>query len=264
MAAAVKKAGRVAAEGACYAFVTEDGVAAALEINSETDFSAMSEAFQSFLKDVTAVVAKENPTDIEDLKTKPYADSGRTVGDMLQEKVLTIGENLQIRRFARLGTPLNAAYVHMNGKIAVIVHLDVSDNLKGNPAVVELGRDVAMQIAAMKPLWLNRACVDPAALEEEKNVFTAQLKEDPKHHGKPQQVLDKIVEGRVGKYYSEVCLMEQAFVKEAKMNVMQYVEQQAKALGGQIAVTEYARFEKGEGIAKREDDFAAEVAKMTK
>ena len=264
MAAAVKKAGRIAAEGACFALVADNGVAAVVEINSETDFAAKSDGFQSFLRDVTAVAASEKPKDAEELKTKPYLNSGRTVGEMLQEKVLTIGENIQIRRTALFAEPVSAAYVHMGGKIAVLVNLAVSENLRTNPVVLELGRDLAMQVAAMKPLWLKKDDVDSAALAEERSVFTAQLKEDPKHAGKPQQVLDKIVDGRIAKYCSEVCLLEQTYVKEGKMSVSEHVAQTAKELGGSIEVTRFVRFEKGEGISRREDDFAAEVAAMQK
>lgn len=262
MATALKKSTRIAAEGACYACVCDkSGAGAAVEINSETDFSAKSDSFQAFLKDVTTVVLKDNPADLEDLKLKTYPGGDRTVGDVLQEKVLTIGENIQIRRFARSADPLNCAYVHMGGKIAVLVHLNAFDN--NHPAVLELGRDIAMQIAAMRPLWLDRSAVDPAELAKEKEILTAQILQDEKNANKPQAVIEKIVEGRVGKYYSDVCLLEQPFVKENKLTVGQYVEQKSKELGGKIEVTCFTRFEKGEGLAKREDDFASEVAKMT-
>ncbi len=264
IAAAAKKASRIAAEGACYATVCgECGVGAIVEINSETDFSAKSDSFQEFLKDVAVVVSRTNPADIEDLKAKPYLDSGRTVGETLQDKVLTIGENIQIRRFGYYGNPLNSAYVHMGGKIAVLVNMEVEASIKGNPAVAELGKDVAMQIAAMRPLCLDRASLDPAEVAKEREIFMAQLKQDEKNASKPAQVLEKIVEGRIGKYYSEVCLLDQPFVKENKLTVAQYVEQKAKELGGKISIAAYYRYETGEGLAKREDDFAAEVAKMT-
>lgn len=264
IAAAAKKASRIAAEGACFAAVCGDcGVGAIVEINSETDFSAKSDSFQEFLRDVASVVSQTNPSDIEDLKSKPYLDSGRTVGETLQDKVLTIGENIQIRRFGYYGSPLNSAYVHMGGKIAVLVNMDVEDSIKGNPAVAELGKDIAMQIAAMRPICLDRTKLDPEELAKEREIFLAQLKQDEKNANKPAQVIEKIVEGRIAKYYSEVCLLDQPFVKENKLSVAQYVEQKAKELGGKITITDYIRYETGEGLAKREDDFAAEVAKMT-
>lgn len=263
IAAAAKKADRIAAEGACYAVVDESGAASIVEINSETDFSAKSDAFQTFLKDVATVVCQTNPSNVEDLKAKPYLSSGRTVGEMLQDKVLTIGENIQIRRIGYYADPCNAAYVHMGGKIAVLVHLEVDDKTRSNPAVTELGRDLAMQVAAMRPLCLDRTQLDPAELEKEREILVAQVKQDEKNANKPQQVIDKIVEGRIGKYYSEVCLLDQPFVKENKLTVEAYVAQKAKELGGTIRIAEYTRYETGEGLAKREDDFAAEVAKMT-
>ena len=262
MAAAAKKADRIAAEGVCAAFVADNGVGAVVEVNSETDFVAKNTDFQTFVLDVAKAVAINNPADVEALKNCTYPGSTQTVGAALQDKVLTIGENLQIRRFDYSGAPVNAAYVHMGGKIAVLVHMDVSDNLKQNPAVVELGRDVAMQVAAMRPLWLCEKEADADTIAKEREILEAQVRQDEKNASKPAQVIEKIVEGRVRKYLAEVCLLNQTFVKENSLTVAQYVEQKAKELGGTITVTKYTRFEKGEGIAKREDDFAAEVAKM--
>ena len=263
IATAEKKSGRIAAEGACYAAVCEScGSASIVEINSETDFSAKSDAFQAFIKGVTEVIYTENPKDVDELKQKLYLNTGRTVGETLQDKILAIGENIQIRRLGYYGDAVNAAYVHMGGKIAVLVHMDTDDGLKNNPAVVELGREVAMQIAAMRPLCLDRSALRQEDIDKEREIYAEQLKQDPKNSSKPAAVLEKIVDGRIGKYYSEVCLLEQAFVKDNKLTVGKYVEQKAKELGGKIVVTDFVRFEKGEGLAKREDDFAAEVARM--
>ncbi|MDR1736434.1 MAG: translation elongation factor Ts [Oscillospiraceae bacterium] len=263
LAAVAKKSGRIAAEGACYAAVDpKTGSAAMVEINSETDFAAKSDKFQELLKNMTLTVGAADPKTMEELMAANYAGADGTVEAALQDSVYKIGENIKIRRFTRYDAPVNAAYVHMGGKIAVLVHLDVSDNLKDSAEAAALGRDVAMQIAAMRPMWMNPDCADPEVLAKEKEIYTAQLQQDEKNKNKPPQVLEKIVEGRVKKYLSEVCLLEQPFVKESTLSVAQYVAQKAKELGGSIAVTAFERYETGEGLAKREDDFAAEVARM--
>ena len=180
---------------------------------------------------------------------------------MLTEKVATIGENLQIRRFARFcEKTANVAYVHMGGKIGVLVGMEVSDNLKGNAVITELGHDVCMQIAAMNPQYLNRESVPADVIAHEKEILMAQTVNE----GKPANVAEKIVNGRINKFYEENCLLDQAFVKENKLSVSKYVESKAKELGGSIQIVKFARYEKGEGLAKREDDFAAEVAAMAK
>ncbi|MDR1668875.1 MAG: translation elongation factor Ts [Oscillospiraceae bacterium] len=262
MAAAAKKASRIAADGMCYAAVSEeDGSAAIIECNSETDFVAKNEQFIGFVKAVAGAVIRDNPADIEALKESD-AGNGRTVGAALTDLVLKIGENIQIRRFERYAEPANAAYVHMGGKIGVLVHMDVSENLKGSPAVTELGRDVAMQIAAMRPLWLDENDADANTVAKEREILTAQVKQDEKNAGKPDAVVEKIVEGRVRKYLADVCLLMQPYVKENKLTVAQHVAEVAKSLGGEIKVTRFTRYEKGEGLEKRVDDLAAEVAKM--
>ncbi|MCL2002580.1 MAG: translation elongation factor Ts [Oscillospiraceae bacterium] len=262
MAAAAKKAGRVAADGVCGAAVCDmSGVGALVECNSETDFVAKNEQFQAFVQACANAVVKDNPADLDALKNCD-AGGGQTIGGALTDLVLKIGENMQIRRFVRYAEPVNAAYVHMGGKIAVLVHMDVSDNLKGSPAVTELGRDVAMQIAAMNPTWLDEASADAAGIAKEREIITAQLRQDEANAKKPENVLEKIVEGRVRKYLSEVCLLMQAYVKGDKITVGRHVEQVAKDLGGEIKITKFDRFERGEGIEKRVDDLAAEVAKM--
>jgi elongation factor Ts len=259
LAAVAKKAGRIAAEGAVGAVVSDTGAAAIVEINSETDFAANSEAFQSFVAGVAGVIVTRKPADLPALLAARY-DDGSTVEEALREKVMTIGENIRIRRFDLIEQPLNLTYIHMGGKIGVLVNLKVSDALKDNPKVAELGRDIAMQAAAMRPLWLGAASVDPAVLEREKEIFLAQALGE----GKPQAVAEKMVAGRVGKYYQEFCLLSQPYVKENKLTVGQHVVQVAKELGGEIEVTRFVRYEKGEGIEKRQDNFADEVAGMVK
>jgi elongation factor Ts len=262
MAAAAKKAGRIAAEGVCYAYVCQCGSAAVVECNSETDFVAKNEQFQDFVKACAKAVTKQNPADVEALKNCDAGD-GQTLGEKLTDMVLKIGENMQIRRFARYDEPVNAAYVHMGGKIAVLVNMDVSDTLKDSPAVVELGRDIAMQIAAMNPSWLDESSADAETLAKEREIIAAQLKQDESNAKKPENVIEKIIEGRIRKYLSEVCLLMQNYVKGDKITVGQHLAQVAKELGGEIKITKFERFERGEGIEKRVDDLAAEVAKMT-
>ncbi len=260
LAAAQKKGGRVAAEGMVYAGVCpEHGVGALVEVNSETDFVAKNEIFQNFVKDLTAVVMKENPADVEALNACQYPGAGKTVAEALTEKVATIGENIQLRRFVRYCEKTqNVAYMHMGGKIGVLVALEVSDNLKGNQAVSELGHDVCMQIAAMNPQYLDRESVPADVVEHEKEILMAQTMNE----GKPEAVAQKIVAGRINKFFEENCLVDQAFVKENKTSVSKYVEAKAKELGGEIKIAKFTRYEKGEGLAKKEDDFAAEVAAM--
>ena len=266
LAKAAKKASRIAAEGIVSISVCDEcGVAAMAEVNSETDFVAKNADFQNFASDLTKVIIKENPADVEALKTCKMGDL--TVEGALQEKVLTIGENLQIRRFERYDeSTVNVGYTHMGGVIGVLVGLEVSDNLKGNPAVIELGKDIGMQAAAMRPLFMDKSDVDQATLDKEKEILLIQATEENKTAAKPkpQQIIEKMVMGRIGKYYEENCLLQQAFVKENKVSVEKHIAAVAKELGGSIKLVKYTRYEKGEGIEKKQDDFAAEVASMAK
>jgi elongation factor Ts len=262
LAAQTKKAGKVAAEGVSYAIVADNGVGVIIEVNSQTDFVAKNEVFQGFVKDVASVVASENPADVEALKNCKYPGTDRTVTEVTADKVLSIGENIQIRRFVRYAEGVNVPYIHMGGKIGVLVNLAV-EGIDADK-VVELGKDVAMQIAAMNPSFLDKSDVDQATLDKEKEIQLAQMDNDPKMAGKPQQVKEKIVLGKLGKYYEENCLLQQAFVKENKISVENHVAAVAKQLGGKITVKAFTRFETGEGIEKKEDDFASEVASMIK
>ena len=264
LAAAAKKAGRIAAEGVAYAMVCPKcGAGVVVEVNSETDFVAKNEIFQGFVKDIATVVMNETPADVEALKACTYPGSDITVEKALQEKILTIGENLQIRRFARYDdSTMNVAYVHAGGKIGVLVGLEVSDNLRGNAAVEELGKDIAMQIAAMRPAYLDRESVPADTMEKEKEIQLAMMDNDPKMAGKPLQVKEKIVVGRLSKFYEENCLTEQAFVKDGEFSVQKYAEKVAKEQGGTVKIAKFVRFEKGEGIEKKQENFAEEIAKM--
>ncbi|MDO4175291.1 MAG: translation elongation factor Ts [Eubacteriales bacterium] len=266
LAKAAKKASRIAAEGIVSIEVCDAcGAAAIVEVNSETDFVAKNADFQKFASDVAKVIIAENPADIEALKACKMGDTD--VAGALQEKVLTIGENLQIRRFERYDeTTVNVGYTHMGGVIGVLVGLEVSDNIKGNPAVAELAKDIGMQAAAMRPLFMDKSDVDQTTLDKEKEILMAQAMEENKTAAKPkpQNIIEKMVMGRIGKYYEENCLLQQAFVKENKVSVEKHIAAVAKELGGSIKLAKYTRYEKGEGIEKKQDDFAAEVASMTK
>ena len=259
LAASEKKAGRIAAEGMVYAGVI-DGMGVAVEVNSETDFVAKNLDFQKFVEDVAAAVVANKPADVDALFACKYPNSDLTVEEMQREKVLTIGENIKIRRFALYENNVSIPYIHMGGKIGVLVNMEVSDDIKNNDEVVALGRDVAMQIAAMSPSYLCKDEVDDSVLEKEREILLAQALNE----GKPQQIAEKMVMGRIGKFYSENCLLDQAFVKDDKTTVAKHVDAVAKSLGGSIKVVKFTRFEKGEGIEKRVDNFAEEVASMAK
>ena len=208
---------------------------------------------------------KENPADLDALKACKLGDL--TVEGAVQEKVLTIGENIQIRRFDRYDdSTVNVSYTHMGGVIGVLVGLSVSDNLKGNETVLQLGKDIGMQAAAMRPTYMDKSEVSADVLNKEREILMAQAIEENKTAAKPkpEQILAKMVEGRVGKYYEENCLLQQAFVKENKVSVEEHIQAVAKELGGEIKLVKFTRFEKGEGIEKKVDDFAAEVASMAK
>ena len=257
LAKAAKKAGRIAAEGMAYAAVCEEcGVGAVVEVNCETDFCAKSEAFVQFVKDVCTVVLKDNPADVDALMGCKYPGSELTVAEILPEKVMAIGENLQIRRFTRFAENTSVAYVHAGGKIGVLVNLAV----EGGIDATEIGKDVAMQIAALNPRFWDKSQVSEQVLDEEKRIALALMDQDPKMASKPQQVKEKIAAGKLNKFYEENCLLQQAFVKDGGMSVEQYIASAAKALGGSVKFVDAIRFEKGEGIEKKVDDFAAEVA----
>ena len=261
LAAAQKKAGRIAAEGMAYAEVFNFG-SALVEVNAETDFVAKNEKFIEFVKDIAYVVARWGPDNMETMMTLPYRKTGLTVQQALQEMVLTIGENIQIRRYERFYTGMNTAYNHMNGRIGVLLNMEVSEGLEENEAVIELGKDIAMQIAAMNPMFRDKSDVSQETLDKEKEIQLAQMDNDPKMAGKPQQVKEKIVMGKMGKFYEENCLLQQAFVKENKISVEQHIAAVAKEVGGDIKVKGYHRYERGEGLEKKQENFAEEIAKQ--
>ncbi|MCM1023913.1 MAG: translation elongation factor Ts [Prevotella sp.] len=259
LATQAKKSGRVAAEGIVTA-VVEGNVGAVVEVNIETDFAANNDEFKAFVNAVAKTVIEKNPADLDALKAAAISGGSKSVEESLQDLFIKIRENMVIRRFVRMEGVL-VPYVHGGGSIGVMVKLDT--DLPADK-VFEVGKNCALQVAAMNPAYLDRAAVPAEVIEEEKKIMMTQMAEDPKMASKPEQVRAKIVEGKVGKYYTENCLLEQAYVKDDKMSVQKYVEAAAKELGGKIAVSEYVRFERGEGIEKKADDFAAEVANMAK
>ena len=255
LAKAAKKSSRIAAEGMAYATV-ENGVGVVVEVNAETDFASKTPLFVDFVKDIAKVVAADAPADIESLKNCKYPGSELTVGEMIPEKVMVIGENIQIRRFARFPENFSVAYVHAGGKIGVLVNLEVS----GGIDATVIGKDIAMQIAALNPRFWDKSQVSEDVLAEEKKILVAQMDNDEKMASKPLQVKEKIAAGKMNKFFEENCLLQQAFVKDNSMSVEQYMASAAKALGGSVKFVDAVRFEKGEGIEKKVDDFAAEVA----
>ena len=265
LAAAQKKAGRIAAEGAVTAIVRGD-VGVVLEINAETDFVAKNELFVSFLDDVAQIVADANPADVEALLQLRYPNGDMTVREAQQEKVLVIGENIQIRRFARYQGGFNVPYVHMGGRIGVIVNMDAAEEIAGSPEVLELGKDIAMQIAAMRPMYLDAGSLSEGELAQEETIQLAKAVEENRAKDLPEdkalQIAENMVKGRMKKFFEEVCLLSQPYVKENKISVEQHIKDVAKELGGAISVKAFTRFEKGEGIEKKQDNFAEEIASM--
>lgn len=262
LATQAKKSGRVAAEGIVTAIVdNEKNVGVILEVNSETDFVAQNDEFKAFVQNVAKTIIEENPADVETLNTTKMFGSDKTVKEVYDELFLKIRENMQIRRFQRFEGTL-VSYVH-NNQFAVIVEL-ATDVASNNEQLIECGKDICMQITSMNPAYLNKESVPAEVIEGERNIMLSQMAEDPKMVNKPEQVKAKIVDGKISKYYTENCLLEQAFVKDDKISVGQYVQNVAKALGSAITVVGYTRYERGEGIQKKAENFADEVNNMIK
>lgn len=260
MAASAKKASRIAAEGMAYAAVL-DGIGVVVEVNAETDFVGKNEKFVSFVEGVAATVVRENPADLEQLMECKYNGTDLTVTQQQQEMVLVIGENIKVRRFARFAEGVSVPYVHAGGKIGVLVNLETA-----LPAekVETVGKDVAMQIAALNPRFWDKSQVSQDVLDEEKKVVLAQMDNDPKMASKPAQVKEKIALGKLNKFYEENCLLQQPFVKDGSMSVEKYIAAVAKEQGGAITFKTAVRFEKGEGIEKKQENFAEEIASLVK
>lgn len=261
LAAAEKKSGRAAAEGIVTTYA-ENGVTVMVEINCETDFVGKTDEFKAFSEQVAKTVAQNKPADLDALLETKIAGEELTVAEAVREKVLVIGENIKVRRFATYEGVVSS-YIHMGGKIGVMVQFETNADANSDTFQV-MAKDVAMQVAAANPQYLDKDSVPAEVLEKEKAILVAQMKEDPKMANKPEQVLAKIVEGKIGKFYKENCLVEQDFVKDGDLTVAKYVAGVAKELGADIKVLGFTRFEKGEGLEKKVDDFAAEVAGMVK
>ena len=259
LATATKKAGRIAAEGMAYADVV-NGMGVVVEVNAETDFVAKNEKFVEFVKGVAATVVANKPADLDALLECTYAGSDMKVADKQTEMIQVIGENIMVRRFHLFAENTSVSYIHAGGKIGVLVNLKV----EGDIDATEIGKDVAMQIAALNPRFWDKSQVSQAVLDEEKKIMMAQMAADPKMANKPQQVIEKIVVGKLNKFYVENCLLQQEFVKDGDFSVEKYIAATAKKLGGNVTFVDAVRFEKGEGIEKKVDDFAAEVASMVK
>ena len=260
LAAATKKAGRIAAEGVAYAATNETGnVGVVIEVNAETDFVAKNTDFQNFVKTCADTILEKNPADMDALMKTVANGTDMTVEALVQDKVLTIGENIKIRRFERYEGVV-ATYIHAAGRIGVMVKFDTTDEMAAKPEFKAYAKDVAMQVAAANPSYLDEASVPSEIVEHERKILTEQVINE----GKPEKIAEKIVNGKLGKYFKEVCLLDQPFVKDGDVSVQKYTENTAKELDGEIKIVSFVRFEKGEGLEKRADNFADEVAGMIK
>jgi len=257
LAKAAKKADRIAAEGMAYATV-ENGIGVVIEVNCETDFCANSAPFQTFVKDLAKVVMTDAPADVEALKSCKYPGSSLTVAEIMPEKVMSIGENLQIRRFARFAENTTVAYVHMGASHGVLVNLKV----EGDADITEIGKNVAMQIAAMNAKYWTKEAVPQADVDHELAVQVALMDNDPKMAGKPAEIKQKIASGKLNAFFKEICLLEQDFVRSDLFqgSVGGYIADAGKKLGAKVTFVDAVHFTKGEGIEKKEENFADEVA----
>ena len=259
---AAKKASRIAAEGVVAQYVTEDGaVGAIVEVNCETDFVAKTDNFLNFANSVAKHVAKANPADVDALMGQPFVDdASKTISDLVSDATVAIGEKISVRRFARYETTgVVSTYIHLGGKVGVMVEVAADEAGRASDDVKTFAHDLALQIAAAKPEAVRREEVDTEKLDKEKEILRAQALNE----GKPEKIVDKMVQGRIEKYYKEVCLLEQPFVKDGDKSIKGLMEEIAKAAGATLDIVRFTRFERGEGIEKRKDDLAAEVAAMT-
>lgn len=259
LAAAAKKAGRIAAEGLVVTYISEDmKKGAVVEVNCETDFVAANEEFKSLADNIAKQIVESNVSTVEELLEEKYiADNGKTIKEVLTELIAKIGENMSVRRFERfsIDNGLTQSYIHGGGRIGVLVELACE---KQDATLAQVAKDVAMQVAAANPLFLDKTSVDQETLEKEKEIYRVQALNE----GKPENIVDKMVMGRVSKYLKEVCLVDQIWVKNSDYTITKYLQEESKKIGADIKITRFARFERGEGIEKKEDNFAEEVQKM--
>ena len=262
LATAAKKAGRIAAEGMVYAdYCPECKVGVVIEVNAETDFVAKNDKFVDFVKKATKVIMEQNPADVETLMNCKMGDE--TVDQALKELILVIKENIKVRRFTRY-EGVCSAYVHGGGTHGILVNFETTNGIEAKDEFVTYGKDIAMQVAAANPGYVDEASVPAEVVAKEKEIMLAQMAGDPKNANKPDAVKQKMIEGKIKKFFKENCLVDQEFVKDGDLSVAQYTAKVAKDLGGEIKIVKFTRFVKGEGLEKRADDFAAEVASMVK
>ena len=262
LATAAKKASRIAAEGMVYAeYCPECKVGVVIEVNAETDFVAKNDKFIEFVKNATKVIMEQNPADVEALMNCKMGDE--TVDEALKNLILVIKENIKVRRFVRY-EGVCSAYVHGGGTHGILVNFETTNGIESKDEFAVYGKDVAMQVAAANPGYVDEASVPAEVVAKEKEILLAQMANDPKTANKPEAVKQKMIEGKIKKFYKENCLVDQEFVKDSDMSVGQYTAKVAKDLGGEIKVIKFTHFVKGEGLEKRADDFASEVASMVK
>ena len=264
LSVAAKKADRIAAEGAVdIAFDATGKKAAMIEINCETDFVAKNENFRAFSKQILGIILEKNPADVDALMKLPFPGSNGTIEDELKETIYKFGEKLSIRRFLVVEGVLSS-YIHGAGVTGVIIRFEADEKATSNPGFAEYAKNIALQVAAMPVQYVNKADVPASVLDEEKNILMTQLKNDPANAKKPDAIIEKIVMGRLGKFYENNCLVEQQYVKDDSVSVGKYTENTAKEFGGSIKILNFFRYEKGEGLQKREDNFADEIAQLVK
>ena len=262
LATAAKKASRTAAEGMVYAdYCPQCKVGVVIEVNAETDFVAKNDKFVDFVKKATKVIMEQNPADVETLMNCKMGDE--TVDQALKELILVIKENIKVRRFTRY-EGVCSAYVHGGGTHGILVNFETTNGIEAKDEFVAYGKDIAMQVAAANPSYVDEASVPAEVVAKEKEIMLVQMSQDPKNANKPEAVKQKMIEGKIKKFFKENCLVDQEFVKDSDLTVAQYTAKVAKDLGGDIKIVKFTRFQKGEGLEKRADDFAAEVASMVK
>lgn len=257
-----KKAARVAAEGVVD-IAQADGVTAMVEVNAETDFVANNATFREFVKQILATIIKNKPADVAALLATKLDGSEHTVEEEVKDKIFTIGENISVRRFV-IVDGVTGTYIHGGGSAGVVAKFETTNGIENKPEFVEYAKNICMQIAAMNPTYVCKCCVPQSVLDSEKDILMNQIQNDEKLKNKPAAVIEKMVTGRLEKFYDNNCLNEQQYVREEDMKVKQYTESVAKALGGEIKISDFVKYERGEGIEKREDDFAGEIEKLVK
>ena len=262
LAVAAKKADRIAADGIVDVY-TANGCTAIIEVNTETDFVAKNASFKEFVHGILVTIVETKPADVAALLATKFSGKETTVEDELKQEIFTIGENMSIRRFEVI-EGVTGTYIHGGGSAGVVAKFEVEGGVESTEGFAEYAKNVCMQIAAMNPLYVCKCCVPESVIQGEKDILLAQIKNDPKLANKPEQIIEKMVTGRIEKYYDTNCLVHQQYVKEENMTVQQYTENTAKELGGSIKVVSFVKYEKGEGIEKKEDDFASEIEKLVK